>query len=175
MSVFGCLLKRWIKDWGAHITSSHNPAPLDLCFFPGFDLKENVRFCPVERNALKMFYDSAKGNEWTNSTHWIDPYISHCLWYGVNCNDSNSTTKLELQNNGLSGVLSSSIANLSLIEYLNLADNDIMVCIILSCFHYLTLQPGSHLYFCDVYFIGIDTIRSVTGSFGFFHQHELLT
>ena len=106
---------------------SHTPAPLELCFFPGFDLNDDDSFCPLERNALKMFYDSAKGNEWTNSSHWTDPYKSHCSWHGVYCNGSNSTIKLELRNNGLSGTLSSSIANLSLIEYLNLADNDIMV------------------------------------------------
>jgi len=129
----------------SQIVCRHTPAPLELCFFLGFDLGTNISFCPVERNALKIFYDSAKGNEWANSTHWTDPFTSHCSWHGVHCNGSNSTIKLELQSNGLSGTLSSSIANLSSIEHLNLADNDIMVCIS-SCLHYLTLQHGSHLH-----------------------------
>ena len=121
---------------------------MELCFFPAFDLKDNVHYCPVERNALKMFYDSAKGNEWAKSTDWADPYVSHCSWYGVRCNGSNSTTKLELQNNGLAGTLTPSISNLSLIERLNLADNDIMVCIS-SCFYHNTHQHCL-IHLCDL-------------------------
>jgi len=46
------------------------PAPLDLCFKHGFDLKNDPILCPSERGALKKIYDSAKGREWTKSTNW---------------------------------------------------------------------------------------------------------
>ncbi len=105
------------------------PAPLDLCFFSNFDLKDNISFCPIERNALKEFYDSAKGGEWTRFSMWTDSYLSHCSWYGVYCDSSNSTIKLDLASNGLSGTISTSIGNLSKLETMNLGDNDIKVSI----------------------------------------------
>jgi hypothetical protein len=109
-----------------------------------------------------MFYDSAKGNEWTNSSHWTDPYKSHCSWHGVYCNDSNSTIKLELRNNGLSGTLSSSIANLSLIEYLNLADNDIMVGTFMCLSMTITLLDIVRPHLILIVLVGINTFRFVS-------------
>ena len=103
------------------------PAPLELCFHPEFDLQHNVSFCPVERNALKNFYDASKGAEWTVSSNWVEPYTSHCDWYGVLECKNGAVIKLNLTNNGLSGTLSKSIANLSALEVLDLSDNDIKV------------------------------------------------
>jgi hypothetical protein len=98
-----------------------------LCFATGFDLIDDPLSCPTERNSLKEFYDSAKGTEWTHGTNWTDPYIGHCWWYGITCNDSNNTVKLELRSNGLSGTLTPHIANLSALKVLNLTDNNIKV------------------------------------------------
>ena len=98
-----------------------------LCFIPGFDLWKNTRYCPAERNLLKEFYDSAKGSEWTVSTNWMDPFIGHCDWYGIECNDANNTVMLELQSNGLSGTLIPSIAKLSFLKVLDLNNNNIKV------------------------------------------------
>lgn len=103
------------------------PAPLKLCFVSGFDLVNNTRFCPPERNALKEFYDSAKGSEWTVTTNWTNPLNEHCDWYGVNCNDANKTVKLTLGSNGLSGTLTSNIAKLRFLEVLDLTNNNIKV------------------------------------------------
>ena len=108
-----------------------NPAPLELCFHPmHFDLQNDTSKCPIERNALKDFYDSSKGGEWTVSTYWVDPYVSHCQWYGIKCKEDTNehiTAKLELPTNGLSGTLSKSISDLTLLEVLDLSDNDIKV------------------------------------------------
>ena len=92
-----------------------------------FDLANDTRMCPTERNALKEFYDSAKGNDWTKSDNWMDPHIGHCDWHGINCNGANKTVKLELQNNGLSGNISPNIAKLSSLEVLDLNNNNIKV------------------------------------------------
>ena len=104
------------------------PAPLDLCFVSGFDLKDDTALCPLERNALKEFFDSTKGGEWTDNANWKDPTKSICSWYGVTCDDNNThAVELNLTNNGLSGSLSESIGDLSSLEILDLSDNDIKV------------------------------------------------
>ena len=93
-----------------------------------FDLANEPAFCPLERNALSDFYDSAKGGEWTDRTNWKDEYASFCDWKGVTCDDGkNHVTKLNLTNNGLSGRLSESIGDLTFIKELDLSDNDIKV------------------------------------------------
>ena len=99
---------------------------MELCFHPQFDLKNDTSLCPIERNSLRDLYYSAKGGEWTDSTNWTDPYMSHCFWRGVDCMES-IVTGLDLANNGLSGKLTAKIANLSSLEILDLSDNDIKV------------------------------------------------
>ena len=107
--------------------SRTHPAPLKLCFESGFDLMNDPMYCPTDRNALKEFYDAAKGSEWTQNEYWMDAHIGHCEWYGVKCNNASKTIKLELQSNGLSGKLSPYISNLSSLEVLDLNNNDIKV------------------------------------------------
>eukprot|EP00984_Skeletonema_dohrnii_P010979 scaffold4339_cov100-Skeletonema_dohrnii-CCMP3373.AAC.4 len=117
---------------------SNNIAPLSLCMLrsvEAFDLANDTSFCPIERNALIDFYDSAKGAEWTDGSLWLDEYASCCNWTGVTC-EKNRVTKLNLSNNGLSGRLSKSIGILTSIEVLDLSDNDIKVMTIYSI-HYL--------------------------------------
>ena len=92
----------------------------------GFDQTNDLSLCPIKRNALKEFYDSAKGGEWTLSTNWTDPHIGHCYWYGVKCRDG-STIKLELPNNGLSGTLTLNIKILRALEVFDLNNNNIKV------------------------------------------------
>ena len=97
-----------------------------------FDLRNNTSLCPAERNALRDFYYSSKGGEWTDSTNWTDPYINHCFWKGISCTNDGAVTTLNLTNDGLSGTLSKSLANLSLLEILELSDNDIKVSVTVS-------------------------------------------
>jgi len=96
----------------------------------GFDLRDDPLACPAERIALKEFYDSAKGSEWTVNTNWMDPYIGHCEWYGIKCNDANRSVHLSLPSNGLSGTLTSKIAQLRSLVKLDLNNNNIKVRII---------------------------------------------
>ena len=125
-------------------------APLSLCLereVKYFDLANDTTLCPIERNALSDFYDSAKGAEWTDGSLWLDEYASCCNWKGVTC-ENNQVTQLNLTNNGLSGRLSDSIGHLTFIEVMDLSDNDIKVmticsmCIILlPRFSLLTSHP----------------------------------
>ena len=100
-------------------------APLGLCILEKkFDLSNNTRWCPRERNALKRFFDAAQGTDWTNKLNWEVPKTSHCDWYGVNCSEG-ATIKLELENNGLSGQISTWLGRLTELQVLNLADNQL--------------------------------------------------
>ena len=103
-----------------------------LCFLPKFDLANDPDMCPPERNALIKFYEAAKGQDWTYSAGWLDPYQSVCSWYGVTCNSNGHVTKLNLMSNGLTGTLSKAIADLPFLEFLDLSDNDIMVSVLLN-------------------------------------------
>ena len=104
-----------------------SPAPLSLCSFAGFDLKDDSRLCPVERRALKDFYHSAKGAEWTDAENWLSEYELTCNWKGITCNENLTIIGLNLTHNSLSGKLSSSISELRSLEILDLSDNDIQV------------------------------------------------
>ncbi|KAL3795399.1 hypothetical protein ACHAWO_002646 [Cyclotella atomus] len=105
----------------------HLPAPLGLCYdATDFDLKNDPMFCPPERNALKDFFDTAKGGEWTVSTGWNDQFLEVCAWFGVTCNnETKQPIRLELNNNGLSGKLSDTFGALRSLEYIDISDNDI--------------------------------------------------
>ena len=113
-----------------HNSSKSAPAPLSRCKLSSvekFDLVNDSKLCPVERNALSDFFDLAKGVEWTNGTNWLDECGSYCDWHGVTCDDTSHIKELNLTSNGLSGRLSESIGNLSYIKVLDLSDNDMKV------------------------------------------------
>ena len=112
--------------------NASSTAPLSLCTLRSgveeFDLVDDTQLCPIQRNVLSDFYDSAKGSEWTESTNWLDEYESYCDWHGVTCDDGkNNVIELNLRNNGLSGRMSESIGKLMALEKLDLSDNDIKV------------------------------------------------
>merc|ERR1712238_78326 len=103
----------------------NSPAPLDLCLLRGFDSANDSRLCPPERTALSAFYDSAKGQEWTEKTKWRSQFDSHCSWYGVICSEvDGSVVGLNLGNNGLSGRVNKDIQELKSLSKINLSDND---------------------------------------------------
>ena len=125
---------------GNAFNSSEIIAPLSLCMLRSvnnFDLAADNSVCPIERNALSDFYDSAKGVEWTERTHWVDEHASQCNWVGVTCDEKNYVTKLNLPNNGLSGTLCESIGNLPFIKELDLS---VYPCSIHSYFRLLHLH-----------------------------------
>ena len=156
----------FVRGDSFHINAT---TPLSLCTLVRVkysDLANDTNFCPIERTALSNISVSAKGEEWTDRTNWMDEYASHCDWYGVKCDKDNQVIELNLRNNGLSGSLSSSIRHLTSMTKLDLSDNDIKV----MPFHFvlfvrcnsITLIPSfmitidnSYLPFCT----GIDTDR----------------
>ena len=102
-------------------------------------VKDDQDLCPPEIKILEEFYHSFKGPEWINNRYWLDESESYCSWYGVACDEFNvSTTKLELGNNGLSGVLGAKItemmSGLTQLEDLDLNGNDIEVWFVFAIF-----------------------------------------
>jgi hypothetical protein len=125
-------------------------APLGLCYDAvAFDLWDDPKFCPPERNALKDFFDAgkykvvfsakfvpislifspsfiAKGLEWTNSAGWGDQFTDFCSWYGITCsNETSLPVHLDLGSNGLSGTISKTFGTLRSLEKIDLSDNNI--------------------------------------------------
>ena len=99
---------------------------------------------------LEEFYHSFKGPEWINSSYWLDESESYCLWYGVVCDKKYnvSITKLELGNNGLSGVLGAKItemmSGLTQLEDLDLNGNEIEVWFVFAIFLRFMTYIHSH-------------------------------
>uniref|UniRef100_A0A7S4VT91 non-specific serine/threonine protein kinase n=1 Tax=Ditylum brightwellii TaxID=49249 RepID=A0A7S4VT91_9STRA len=101
-------------------------APLSLCSsVPGLDIFNDPIWCPPERNALKKIYDEAGGQDWIRDDGWVDEFNNHCTWYGIECNEENNVIKLALENSGLSGRISNSVASLTSLETLHLRDNNL--------------------------------------------------
>jgi len=129
-SVLGALVSAAIRVHGNDMIRGKNKndmiAPLSLCSnVPEFDLFNDTTWCPPERNALRTFYNEAKGEEWINATGWVDEFNSHCEWRGVECNNAGKIVTLLLNNSGLSGKISDSIGNLTSLETIDLRDNNL--------------------------------------------------
>ncbi len=139
-SMIGQLRGASILLKGNHFYNSSKFAPLSLCLLRSvedFDLVKDTTLCPLERNVLSVFYDSAKGEEWTDRSNWKDEYESCCNWKGVTCGKTNQVIKLNLRTNGLSGKLSKSIGILTSMEVLDLSDNDMKVILMCTNYYYI--------------------------------------
>ncbi|CUG03278.1 GP46-like surface antigen, putative [Bodo saltans] len=83
----------------------------------------------LERSALVDFYHATNGPTWAISTGlWAvaDNSSNYCsgAWFGVQCvNGSSGVVSLSLINSGLSGTISTSIGNLSLLETFAITNN----------------------------------------------------
>ena len=65
-----------------------------------------------ERHVLEELYKNTNGDGWTNNDGWMDPNVSICDWYGIDCESLESSTSIlsiRLVSNGLSGQLPNSI------------------------------------------------------------------
>jgi len=80
----------------------------------------------AERDALIAFYYAANGPGWTNKSGWTSATVgTECTWYGVYC-VGGQVYSLSLHDNNLTGVISSSLGNLSSSFWkLLLHDNDL--------------------------------------------------
>ena len=75
-----------------------------------------------DRDVLKIFYDRARGDGWTDGTNWLsDEPLSE--WAGVEADDSGRVVNLSLPGNNVRGPIHSSIGQLDRLVTLNLSRN----------------------------------------------------
>jgi hypothetical protein len=82
--------------------------------------------CHPDFNALVSFYNSTGGPNWTNKTGWSSSTTNCnvCSWYGVVCNNDGRVTALNLGLNNLTGSIPNTISQLTMLNKLNLYDNN---------------------------------------------------
>lgn len=79
----------------------------------------------TERSALLALYNSTHGDQWTNHSGWNDAAGTECSWFGVQCDEGQTTVAtLLLPDNGLSGTLPS-LNGLPHLQALYVQDNAI--------------------------------------------------
>ena len=77
-----------------------------------------------ERNALLAVYNSTNGPSWTDRTGWNGAAGTECRWFGVSCDDAESTViALYLGNNALAGSIPAAISDLANLQELFLYEN----------------------------------------------------
>ena len=77
-----------------------------------------------DREVLEVFYDSTSGASWTKRTNWK---TSAPLgeWHGVTTDPAGRVTGLDLNENGLTGVIPPALGDLASLELLDLGGNEL--------------------------------------------------
>lgn len=95
----------------SRLRSAIGPALL-LALLPAFTAQSAIP--QTERQALVELYDATIGSSWTRSDGWLGNAGSECSWYGVHCDQTESTVlELTLEENNLNGTIPSSIGQLT--------------------------------------------------------------
>jgi len=82
---------------------------------------------PGERAALIALYQATGGDEWRRNLRWLDEPGTECAWYGVTCDDQETTvTALHLAYNGLTGDLPADLSGLPNLQELDLELNNLL-------------------------------------------------
>ena len=77
-----------------------------------------------ERAALTALYNATNGDNWTSNDNWLTA-APLSDWHGVTTNDDGRVTKLELEGNGLTGVIPPDLGNLANLLTLTFDANDL--------------------------------------------------
>ncbi len=78
----------------------------------------------TDRDALAAFYHATGGAGWTNSDNWLtDAPVGE--WHGVTADRDGSVSGLNLDKNGLDGLVPAELGSLGKLARLSLADNDL--------------------------------------------------
>ena len=90
-----------------------------LCLAPGAQAQDGVA---TDKAALVALYNATDGPNWKTSTNWLSNE-DLASWHGVTTDGDGRVTRLELQENGLSGTLPTELENLTHLESLLLDRN----------------------------------------------------
>ncbi|MGB1250021.1 MAG: hypothetical protein ACPG8W_05265, partial [Candidatus Promineifilaceae bacterium] len=86
-----------------------------------FDCNNVTEIPQIECEALVAFYSSTGGDNWTDSTGWMQTNTP-CSWYGVDCSEGRIVHISRLSNN-LTGAIPAEIGDLSALKELILSGN----------------------------------------------------
>ena len=75
--------------------------------------------------ALKAMFNSLGGANWTKKWDISKPLTDAAAWPGVTADTHGMVTKIDLSNNGLSGMIPAEIGKLTVLENINLSGNNI--------------------------------------------------
>ena len=75
-------------------------------------------------DVLYLFYATLNGDNWDNNRDWVTE-TNECDWHGIECNENNRVTGIDLQDNGLKGTPPKEIFQLPMLSKLNLMSNAI--------------------------------------------------
>ena len=95
--------------------------PADLvAWYEGIEEREGP-VCP-DAEVLQALYETAGGEGWTNADGWLgDGPLGE--WYGVGVDASGRVSTVDLEGNGLSGILPDELGNLAGLTTLRMGDN----------------------------------------------------
>lgn len=78
----------------------------------------------AQRNALFTLYNSTNGDGWADHAGWLGHPGTECTWAGITCVDG-VLTGIDLSDNLLTGTIPAALGELSGLQSLNLADNNL--------------------------------------------------
>ncbi len=79
----------------------------------------------IEKDALIALYNSTSGStKWTEKWNTTTDPCATPIWHGITCDTQSHIIKIELNHNALYGTIPIEIGNLTLLEVLNLRDNN---------------------------------------------------
>jgi Leucine-rich repeat (LRR) protein len=92
-----------------------------LGILPFFTQSLQAAVSQQDRDGLIAFYNALGGSQWANKTGWLGPPGTECSWYGVTCDQAQTTvTGLSFSRNALSGAIPSDILKLIHLQTLSL-------------------------------------------------------
>ena len=110
---------RWERLSGRNALPPGMTLPTPDCFVP---LPAVDTDASTDRAALVSLYNATGGANWANNANWLsDAPVGQ--WHGVTTDETGRVTELNLEENGLTGLIPPQIANLTSLEVLNLNKN----------------------------------------------------
>lgn len=114
-----------VQDKGA-FEEGHQPAVFSERGLPGFSCVDVDQIPQSECEALVDLYSNTNGPNWANRSGWLTSNTPCNDWFGVSNCSYGHVVVLDLLNNGLSGSIPASIANLGQLVALRLSLNQLV-------------------------------------------------